>query len=517
MAALIFSFGPYRLDTERLEFRRDEESVPLEPQVFRLLEYLIKHSDRVVSKDELFEHVWQGRIVSDATLNSRINAARRAVGDSGKAQSVIRTISKRGYRFVADVDVEPTQAANPAGEENESASAGRSSPSSSDAAKPAGSADHSLAVREFAVDGDEKADFLANGLRVYLNNSFSRHATIDVVRETSSSQSRAQFALEGAVRGRAGSFRLTFSLIDRASASQIWSERFDRASEDLFELEEEIGRAVSAAVRVKLKDVEFERLRDSVDEDLSVADLLNKGAAFFVRGPGGNDVIEAALRLALSREPDNSMTVAMLSHCLWRGHEFSPLALPAQAKEEIVDLAVRAVDLNAESYFTHLIAAITAQDASGDFERALHHAHAALGINPDLLGAHGMVGIAKCHLGDPHSGVAVLQQILDSGREDPHRFRHQRELAIAHFVAGDIDRAVEVIGRLVQSEPQMDRNRPIQAALLWLRGESKLAAAAGDQVRAKYDSLSTVTRRTFWVGQADAAAQIDEALTALGL
>ena len=128
-----------------------------------------------------------------------------------------------------------------------------------------------------------------------------------------------------------------------------------------------------------------------------------------------------------------------------------------------------------------------------------------------------MVGIAKCHLGDPHSGIAVLQQILDTGREDPHRFRHQRELAIAHFVAGDLDRAVEVIGRLVQSEPQMDRNRPILAALLWLQGESELAAAAGDQLREKYNGLSAATRRPSWIGQAEAAAQLDEALTVLGL
>ena len=411
IGALIFIFGAYRLDPDRLEFMCDEKLVPLEPQVFRLLQHLIEHRDRVVSKDELFEQIWQGRIVSDATLNSRINAARRAVGDNGKAQAVIRTVSKRGYRFVAEPHIEPKVSAKAVSDNNGRPPPGSPGSSVPMASKSSGSPDHSLVVREFEVDGNEKTRFLAKGLRVYLHNSFSRHSTIEVIRETPPSQGRAEFVLEGSVRGRGGSMRLTFSLIDRARDSQIWSERFDRRSEDLFELEEEIGRAVSAAIRVKLKDVEFERLKDSIDEKLSVNDLLNKSAAYFVNGPGNNDLIEAALRLAVAREPDTSMAVAMLAHSLWRGYEFSPLALPEKSKEEIID----------------------------------------------------------------------------------------------------------IVGRLVQSEPQMDRNRPPQAALLWLRGEYDIAAAAGDQLRDKYRGLSASTRRPVWIGQGEAAAQLDRTLRAIGL
>jgi len=514
---VIYGFEPYRLDTDRLELWCGTNVVATEPQVFRLLQHLIENRGRVVSKDELIDQVWEGRIVSDATLSSRINAARRAVGDDGKKQAVIRTMARRGFRFVAELHIEPKVSAGAVSDESGHPPPVGPGPSVPTASKPSGSPDHSLVVREFEFDGDEKTKFLAKGLRVYLHNSFSRHSTIEVIREPPPSRGRAEFALEGSVRGRGGSLRLTFSLIDRASDSQIWSERFDRPSEDLFELEEEIGRAVSAAVRVKLKDAEFERLKDSVDEELSVANLLNKAAAYFVHGPGSNDVIEAALRMAFAREPDNSMAVAMLSHSLWRGYEFSPLALPARSNKEITDLAVRAVELNAESYFTHLIAAITAQDVLGDFERALRHAQAALEINPDLLGAHGMVGIAKCHLGDPDAGIATLQQILDTGREDPHRFRHQRELAIANFIAGDLDRAIEIVGRLVQSEPQMDRNRPLQAALLWLRGDTDAAATAGRHLRDSYAGLSTLTLRPIWFGRAGAAKRFDEALAAIEL
>ena len=100
---MILRFEECELDTGRYELRRGGKAVPVEPQVFDVLRLLIENRERIVSKDELFERVWEGRIVSDATLNSRINAARKAVGDNGTDQRLIRTAPRRGFRFVADV------------------------------------------------------------------------------------------------------------------------------------------------------------------------------------------------------------------------------------------------------------------------------------------------------------------------------------------------------------------------------------------------------------------------------
>jgi pimeloyl-ACP methyl ester carboxylesterase/DNA-binding winged helix-turn-helix (wHTH) protein len=108
-----YRFGQYLLDKERIELTCDAEVVDLEPQVFDLLVFLIEHRDRVVSIDELFENVWHGRIVSLSTLTSRINAARVAIGDSGRLQKKIKTISRKGYRFVDDVDVVGTADSTP--------------------------------------------------------------------------------------------------------------------------------------------------------------------------------------------------------------------------------------------------------------------------------------------------------------------------------------------------------------------------------------------------------------------
>ena len=97
---MLFSFDDFTLDCERRELHAHGAIVPVEPQVFDLLVYLIENRDRVVSKDDLIASVWNGRIVSDSTLDSRINAVRKALGDSGGRQQFVRTIARKGFRFV---------------------------------------------------------------------------------------------------------------------------------------------------------------------------------------------------------------------------------------------------------------------------------------------------------------------------------------------------------------------------------------------------------------------------------
>src|SRR5215471_18415574 len=107
---LRFLFGEHVLDTARRELSRVGEQIAVEPQVFDLV-HLLQNRERVVSRDDLLASVWGGRIVSDATLDSRIRAARDAVGDSGAAQTLIRTFARKGVRFVGEVREEAEQAA----------------------------------------------------------------------------------------------------------------------------------------------------------------------------------------------------------------------------------------------------------------------------------------------------------------------------------------------------------------------------------------------------------------------
>src|SRR5215204_386777 len=100
---MAFVFGENELDLRRHELRRAGAVVHVEPQVFDLIAFLVRSRDRIVSKDEILDTIWDGRIVSEAALSSRINAARKAIGDNGNDQALIRTFHKRGFRFVADV------------------------------------------------------------------------------------------------------------------------------------------------------------------------------------------------------------------------------------------------------------------------------------------------------------------------------------------------------------------------------------------------------------------------------
>ena len=113
-----FQFADHLLDAERRELRRGSQVIEVEPQVFDLLLHLLRNRERVVSKDDLIASVWGGRIVSDATIDSRINAVRHAIGDSGATQALIRTFPRKGIRFIgaAEQEDEAVSAIAPAGE-----------------------------------------------------------------------------------------------------------------------------------------------------------------------------------------------------------------------------------------------------------------------------------------------------------------------------------------------------------------------------------------------------------------
>ena len=113
---MIFRINRCTVDTTAFELRRDGEVVAVQPQVFDLLVLLLENADRVVTKDEIFERIWKNRIVSDATLSSRIKAIRQALGDDGTAQDLVRTVRRRGFRIVAPVEevVEKVAAPEPA-------------------------------------------------------------------------------------------------------------------------------------------------------------------------------------------------------------------------------------------------------------------------------------------------------------------------------------------------------------------------------------------------------------------
>ena len=213
---MLLAFGDHVLDSEQRELRCGAELVAVEPQVFDLLVYLVQHHDRVVSKDNLLQAVWGGRIVSDAALAARINAARRALGDNGKAQRWIRTLPRKGVRFIGAVREEP-----------EAAPASSSPPRLS------------IIVLPFTnLSDDREQQYFADGITEDLTTDLSRLENMFVISRNTAFTYRNKptdtrqigrelgvlYVLEGSVRRSGNQLRVSVQLIDAATDAHLWAE-----------------------------------------------------------------------------------------------------------------------------------------------------------------------------------------------------------------------------------------------------------------------------------------------------
>jgi len=329
------------------------------------------------------------------------------------------------------------------------------------------------------ISGDQEIRSLVEGLREDILGGLAKMTAIAVLGGEAGSAPEgdggADFRLEGSARAAGRRLRLSFTLFDAASRSQVWSERYDRELDDIFDLEDEISENVVSAVRFRLKTRAFEQLRGAENAALSVPDLLSKAAGFFVHAYGHNQEVAEILRLALDRQPDNSMAVAMMGFCRHRMLEFSILDPSEDVKEELLGYPEKAISLDPSSYFAHFMAAVMQQDLRGDFETASSHAETALEINSSFGLARAMVGICTCHLGEFDEGFEMLQRATAASPEDPHRFRHFRELAIGDFMAGRDAQALRAVNRLVHQAPELARNRLVLASLSWHAGRQDTA------------------------------------------
>jgi len=239
-----FAFEDFVLDTDRRELRRAEAFVAIQPQVFDLIAFLIANRHRVVSRDDVLDAVWHGRTVSDSTLTTRINAARRALGDSGEAQRLIRTIHGRGFRFAGSVVELPKHQ----GRRLASSTAG-------------------IAVLPFDnLSGDPKLDSCAAGIAEDLIAALSRLPAFSVIvprstdaaREAGLDISRAAYllgarhVLAGSVQGSGRRLRLTARLVDADAGRCVWSSRYDFPAEDIFAKQDDIVREMLVEVCAKL-------------------------------------------------------------------------------------------------------------------------------------------------------------------------------------------------------------------------------------------------------------------------
>ena len=246
---VIYIFENYSLDPELRELRRGTDLVPIEPQVFDLLEYLIRNRHRVVSKDDMIAKVWKGRIVSDSALSSRITDVRQAVGDSGENQRLIRTVARKGIRFVGEV--RENQNAYDIGTASGTPPDVASSPAVPLPDRP------SIAVLPFeAMAGDAGFESFADGLTEDIITGLSRIKAFWVIApntmltykgraidvRTLGKELGVQYVVNGSVRKDEDRLRMTAQLIEAETGHHIWAAKFDRASVGLFDLQDDLAQ-----------------------------------------------------------------------------------------------------------------------------------------------------------------------------------------------------------------------------------------------------------------------------------
>jgi TolB-like protein/Flp pilus assembly protein TadD len=511
-----FLFGDYSLDAARRELCRRGESVPVEPQVFDLLLNLIEHRDRVVTKDDLLAAVWGGRIVSESTLNNRVNAARQAIGDNGEQQKLIRTFARRGFRFVGEVRESPPGAAG---------AADASSPSASDVRRIGGAAPAltlpekpSIAVLPFAnMSDDPQQEYFADGMAEEIITALSHNTWLFVIARNSSFTYRGRavdvrqvgrdlgvrYVLEGSVRKAGNLLRVAAQLIDATDGHHVWAERYERALEDLFAVQDDITHNILGAIAPGIVAAEIRRTQGKGAAELGPWERLMR-AHWHVRRFTRADCDEA-IRLIdelLGLQPNNAMALADLAYTLHFAAAFAWSDSPAEAFARMGEAARRAVasdDLDAAAH-TSLGLHELFSDRNDDAIRRLQRATE---LDPNSSFARGNLGVAYAFSGASDPAIQALQEAMRLSPRDFLMVIWYTASAWAHLSAGRLEQAAECGKRAIDCNPAFpDGHGTLAAASAHLGRETEARAALDGYMRllpgltASDDRLMRPFRRT---------------------
>lgn len=461
------------------------------PQVFDLLLHLVLNRHRVVSRDELLQAVWAGRIVSDSTVASHINAVRKAIGDSGSGQRLLRTVARKGFRFVGTVmDDAPLSPPPP--------------PSTTPAPdRP------TIAVLPFQnLSGDTAQDYFADGVVEDVITALSRVRWLFVIARNTSfaykhrpvdprqvgQELGVRYVLEGSVRRGANKVRITGQLIDAATGTHLWAEHFEGTLEDIFELQAQMAERVVGAISPQLERAEIERAKRKPTQSLDAYDFYLRGMACL--HSGGREAIEEALRLflrAIALDPEYASAYGAAAWChVWRKVNGWMHDRPAEIAEgeRLARLAVAwgRDDAVALSRGGHALGHL-----AGDLDGGIALIDRALLLNPNFAPAWFLGGFLRIFHGETKSAMALLSHALRLSPLDPEMFRMQAGIALAHFFAGDYDAAASWAEKALGNLPTLLVGAVIAAASHALAGRPEQARPFVARVRLLDPTLSQAT------------------------
>jgi adenylate cyclase len=417
---MLYRFEDYCLDVTRQELRRGDDLVAVEPQVLDLLHYLIRNRDRVVSKDDLIAHVWKGRAVSDSALTSRIAMARQAVGDTGHRQRLIRTLARKGVRFVGVVHE---------GQNQDAAVAVTPMQPHSHPDLP------SVAVLPFTnMSGEPEQEYFADGIAEDIITELSRFGGLFVIARNSSFQWKGKlidvrqigrdlgvrYVLEGSVRKAGDRVRISAQLIDAGSGSHLWAEHYDRNLQDVFAVQDEVARTVAAILAAHVSKAEVERTLLKPPASWQAYDYYMRASEAFA-------AFNRPMEIAAIYE-----TRRLLDQCL--------AIDPGYARAHIL--------YSATQIATWVLALDGDYQNPAALENSQRSAEKAIQLDPNLPQAHAQLGYILGFKAKPDAAMAQFERAIEL---NPN-FTDWRHAAVLIF-AGYAERAIDVAKAYLRVDP----------------------------------------------------------------
>lgn len=441
---MLHQFGDLEVDTDQMIVRRAGNVVPLTPRPYAILELLIANKDRVVSKDEMIDIVWQGKLVSDAALTSAVRELRKAIGDNAGKDGLIRTFYGRGVRFVP-----PNEAVPP-----------------SDPNVPANTnAEHQqcvLAILPLEVlSPDPDLLFTADGFVDEIIAKTSRFGLIGVVARNSAFSLRGQalsvrevgrrlsaaYVLEGSVRQIGNDLRFTVRLNDVESNTQIWTESFDLTVDTLHNDQEWAATVIATSSITVVYENESRRARARSGADLTAWEHYCLGySAFCTLDPETQEEAKANLTRSIELHPDLVEAHATLAYSICVGAMTPDRSEGAEAMVRdaclgALEIARNGLSIDARVPFAW-VALSRCHFGLAELPEAVLAARKALELNPYLGWAHYVLGVALLDAEEVDEAIAEFEATLATSPQDSLRVVATGGKSIALILKGDFEGAI---------------------------------------------------------------------------
>jgi TolB-like protein/tetratricopeptide (TPR) repeat protein len=490
---LRYLFENFAFDTDRRELRRGAELVAIPPQVFDLLDYLIRNRERVVTRDDLIDAIWKGRIVSETALTTRLNAARSAIGDTGEEQRLIKTLSRKGFRFVGSVQEADGRATAVVVEHSEELP----KPTLALSDKP------SIAVLPFAnLSSDPEQEFFAAGIAEDVITTLSKIQALNVIARNSSFVFKAQsrdvrevgrilsvrYVLDGSVRKAGDRVRLTAQLIDTRDGRHLWADHFDGSLDDVFVLQDRITQEIVAALEVRLTLGEQARVWRKRSGSPLAYEYFLKGRDFYLTFDKrthvqARDCLERALQINPTFTPalyQLGLTLTDQARFAWEKEE----AANYQAALDCASIALATDPGCGEAYL--VIGYVRTFQRRHD--EAVEAGEKAITLSPGGTDPYHMAGMYHGYAGNFREAIRYIEH---AQRMSPLSLTESMvDEAQARFHLGDFVAARDTASKVLKERPGWLTAQTTLIAALWKLGREKEASAVAKELLDRHPRFS---------------------------